>query len=907
MDMHKKVALTPIAGAVAAALCPAQQAVAQSDEFALEEIIVTATKRESNIQAIPASVQAITQESLAAMGARNVQDFSRFIPSINVVTRRPGDSTVVFRGAITGDSYIAQSTSSVYVDEISITTTGSQPSFRMVDIERVEALSGPQGTLYGSDAQAGTLRIITNKPVLNEFEAVIDLELRTGPDSDDSYRGSLVFNIPLVDDKLAMRLVGFNDHDGGFIDNVFGHTPDTPAAGVTGGSIGGFPGYGSYPAGFGTFDNTDVMEENWNDVDTYGARLGILWQMSDSWSINLTALTQTVDGGAGDNYDPFVGDLQVVEFHSGFMEDEYEMYSFVLNGDIGSAQLVASYNYYERDTQEMNDITVYGHYWQGIYCHDTIYTVGIQPGRTDGLDPDIYYVPVDAFYWENPDTGFWVYWPVYCMAQTIDGDSFQNYFEPFQQDKTTVEIRLSSQGETLDWIVGYYHEEITDDWQAPFAPPTGGGDGSVNLYQGTPSLEFMEFYFTNYYGAPTTYPDSQQWWYSQHEGDYAQDAIFGEVTWHINDSWALTLGGRYYDRTNDVLYIVDHPGHTETPIEGTGSNGEADWSDPTSREFRLDNNNVPESLSAEEQDFIPKIALAYSFGNDIGDDKMMYALYTQGTRPGGTNRTRGEPFFTGGYDGDLMDNYEIGYRSTFGNGRGRFNITAFLMEWSDYQLQLTDPSIVACNLADHGQELGSIPAVCGQPWQAIITNAGDAFIQGITFELDYAINDSWVFGMNLQQIEAETDTDADLTGNGELDLVAGLRLPLTPETKLASWLDFTTSSSFMGSEEAFLRFQVTYTSDSVNKLEPDGPENPNPQLTNDAYTIADIRGGWRGENWELALFVNNITDERATFNTQSGTMLWSASSVQDGRPHWQSRATNRPTEYGIRYMHRWGN
>ena len=85
-----------------------------------------------------------------------------------------------------------------------------------------------------------------------------------------------------------------------------------------------------------------------------------------------------------------------------------------------------------------------------------------------------------------------------------------------------------------------------------------------------------------------------------------------------------------------------------------------------------------------------------------------------------------------------MDNYEIGYRSTFGSGRGRFNLTAFNMEWSDYQLQLTDPSIIPCTLADHGQDLGSIPGVCGQPWQAIITNAGAAHITGINLELDYA-------------------------------------------------------------------------------------------------------------------------------------------------------------------------
>ena len=260
MTTQQKFALTPIAGAVAAALAPAHQVLAQ-DEGGLEEIVVTATKRSLSVQEIPASVQAITQESLAAMGAKNMEDFARFVPSVNVVTYGNGSDTVVFRGAITGSGYIAQSTSAVYLDEISLTTTGSQPSPRMVDIERVEALSGPQGTLYGSDSQSGTMRIITNKPVLNEFGAEIDVELRAGEKSEESYRGSVVFNIPLIEDKMAARFTAYSDRDGGYIDNVFGHTADTSALGTV------------YPAGFGSLDNSASVEDDWNDSETQGARL----------------------------------------------------------------------------------------------------------------------------------------------------------------------------------------------------------------------------------------------------------------------------------------------------------------------------------------------------------------------------------------------------------------------------------------------------------------------------------------------------------------------------------------------------------------------------------------------------------------------------------------------------------
>ncbi len=243
-------ALTPVAGAIAAALAPSHQALAQ--DFALEEIIVTATKRQLSVQDIPASVQAIGQEALANMGAATQEDFARFMPGINIVSYGATSSTVVFRGAITGSGYIAASTSSVYLDELALTTTGSQPTIRMVDVERVEALAGPQGTLYGSDAQAGTLRIVTNKPKMNEFEAIFDGELEGGGDSDASYRGSLVFNVPVVEDKMALRVAMYSDNEGGYIDNVHGYTADMNAFSKE-----------KYVKQNGTLDNAHAVEVNW--------------------------------------------------------------------------------------------------------------------------------------------------------------------------------------------------------------------------------------------------------------------------------------------------------------------------------------------------------------------------------------------------------------------------------------------------------------------------------------------------------------------------------------------------------------------------------------------------------------------------------------------------------------------
>ncbi|MDX1518270.1 MAG: TonB-dependent receptor plug domain-containing protein, partial [Woeseiaceae bacterium] len=259
MTEQAKFVVSPLAAAVATAVSPglaAQAQTADEDKASgrtLEEIVVTARKRTESVQDVPIAIQALSQDALARMGAKAMEDYARFVPSMSVVTYSNSASVVVFRGAITSPGYIAASTSSVYLDEISLTITGSQPGVRMVDVARVEALSGPQGTLYGSDAQAGTLRIVTNKPDPTGFEAIFDGELRTGSDSDGSYRGSLVFNLPLMEDKMALRLVGYSDRDGGYIDNVFGRTADESFF------------YGDiYPSDFGTLDNSASVEERWN-------------------------------------------------------------------------------------------------------------------------------------------------------------------------------------------------------------------------------------------------------------------------------------------------------------------------------------------------------------------------------------------------------------------------------------------------------------------------------------------------------------------------------------------------------------------------------------------------------------------------------------------------------------------
>ena len=879
-EQKYKIGLTPIAGAVAAALAPSHQVIAQDSDFALEEIIVTATKRTLSVQDIPASVQAIGQEALADMGAATAEDFARFMPGINIVSYGATSSTVVFRGAITGSGYIAASTSSVYLDEMSLTTTGSQPTLRMVDVARVEALAGPQGTLYGSDAQAGTLRIITNKPKMNEFEAVFDGELEGGGESDASYRGSLVFNVPIVDDKLALRVAAYSDHEGGYIDNVLGYTADANAFSGT-----------KYVQKHGELSNAHAVEDNWNTADTNGFRAKLRWDMNDSWSMTFGAMMQHVDTeGFGNEYNPLVGDLKTVKFFDDWYKQNFKAYDILIEGDLGFADLVASTNYYKYRSRGSSDITDYAHYWSHNYCFDSYYSAADNPGMA-------------AYYYTNAATGYLSLYPRYCQGVDQDSDFYSITNNTSGVKKVSQEIRLQSQCDRIDWIMGLYLEDTVDEWTAPFAVPVNGLN-DTSTFQDSFSAKYYKFVQGDAF--PT---EAEASWYSDQRTLWDQTALFGEVAWRMTDDLTLTLGLRNYKRDNSSAYYVDHPGTTHS--RGMVPKGYPDSSD---KAYRLANNGLPPARSGSDKVTIPKISLKYN----LNEDTMAYALFTRGKRPGGVNRSRGEPFFPNAYNPDIMDNHEAGIRSTFGDGRGRFNLTAYYMKWDQYQLEQVDPSSTPCDVNGAPSASSGLAAdssvktagVCGQPWQNLVANVGQAHIGGVNVDVEYALTENLTFGMNYERMEAQTDSEHNLDRDeATMELKKGKRLPLVPENKGSLWATWSTPANMMGAEYKYVRFQASTQGGIITKLEEDSlNSSANPQHRVPGYAIMDIRAGLQGEDWEVAAYINNLTDERAQYTWYTGHYGWAMQSTNavGKRAHNVDVATNRPREIGIRYMRRWG-
>ena len=281
-----------VAYAVSVALAGsyAPTVMAQSEPIGLGEVVVTARKREETLLDIPQEVQAISQRELERANLTSISDFSRFVPSLSYNATTPGRGAIYFRGvADDASSFIADASSAIYLDEQPLTQSSLQPEIRLVDIERIEALPGPQGTLYGSSSQAGTLRYITNKPDPSGFYSDVSLDGHSVDDGDEGYDLSGVLNLPLGD-NVAIRVVGFTARDAGFIDNVFGE------------SLGG------------TFDNADVVDEDINGIDYLGGRAALRWLAGESWTVDVGLVYQKMDGSSysEDNIERAGEELSVV-------------------------------------------------------------------------------------------------------------------------------------------------------------------------------------------------------------------------------------------------------------------------------------------------------------------------------------------------------------------------------------------------------------------------------------------------------------------------------------------------------------------------------------------------------------------------------------------------------------------
>ena len=323
---------------------PATTAAA-SDDVGVTEIIVTAEKRAQNLQKVPVAIVALGTEKLAQLNVTNFADYARYLPSVSFDTGAPGTANVYFRGVASGgDGNHSGPLPSVgiYLDEQPITTIGGALDLHIYDIARVEALAGPQGTLYGASSQAGTIRIITNKPELGKTSGGYDLQLNHIGKGGTGGVAEGFANIP-VSDNAALRVVGWYQRDAGYIDNV--HSTRT------------------YPLSGFTLDNAAYAKKDYNTVDTFGGRAALRVEFGDNWVVTPTIMGQSQVSHGVFAQDPKVGDLAVAHYNPERSKDDWAQASLTIEGKISDFDIVYSGSYLERKIDSQSDYSDYSLYY----------------------------------------------------------------------------------------------------------------------------------------------------------------------------------------------------------------------------------------------------------------------------------------------------------------------------------------------------------------------------------------------------------------------------------------------------------------------------------------------------------------------------------------------------------------
>ncbi len=306
-------------------------------EKQVEEIIVTATKRESNLQDTPASISVLGGEDLVAKNIDDMADYLSYVPSVAYYEIGGGINQIVIRGV--GTSRFEQATVSTYFGEVpttpSIMRGGRSFEFKLVDMGRVEVLRGPQGTLFGSGAMGGTVRNIPNAPNLSEFEGRVELGHNVTAHSDEGASKAVgVLNLPLIEDELALRLVAYDLGEAGYIDYV-----STPGAVANALAYGG---------------EVDVR----NDVGTAsskGVRANALWEPNEELSVSLLLAVDKHKSEQPLNYtNPNVGVYQWSQLrlpNDGFVQRS-AVANLTVEYDFGWSTLTSSTSRYDSHTEE---------------------------------------------------------------------------------------------------------------------------------------------------------------------------------------------------------------------------------------------------------------------------------------------------------------------------------------------------------------------------------------------------------------------------------------------------------------------------------------------------------------------------------------------------------------------------
>ena len=879
----------------------------------IEDIVVTATRREESANSIPVAIQALGGKQLDQLNVSNFEKLVEYLPSVRTASRGPGISSIYIRGLSTdtaGSQILGvagvQPNVALYVNDAPASTPGRNLDIHATDLNRIEVLAGPQGTLFGANAMGGAIRYITNKPDFSEFHAGFTGTASTTKGGAASFGAEGFVNLPIIKDKLAVRLAFYSDHQGGYIDNVAGTyrmpwDPGSPGHLPTGNpllvaqAIQSCTGVANCvatatgtSAGFKvplrqSISNSAFIEDNYNDANYNGGRATIGYQISDDWSIEAMSLYQELKTNGVFDYAPGVGDLKVQQYGPNTLKDTISLSSLTLKGRLGILDMIYTSSYQDHHSVQQADYAKYaniGLYMPFYNCDRGVYYSGYASSASQG---QTCYSPANS-YKVNDRNRRW-----------------------------TQEFRVTTPAdERVRGTLGAYYDvnRIYDITQWNYVLPAAGF-----IYNLPPNaaVDVLNTGPLNGAGFANTILRRDR-----------QFAIYGEASVDIiPDKLTLTGGARYYNESAGM-----YGGSSGSFSGSVRANCASVSTDPATGLTTC--NYVPLAVAPTQMTASSVLTTRLAGINPatytgvlfkgnltykISPESLVYVTYSEGFRPGGFNRkgcnnVNGSGGLTAAacsrnryYAPDSAKNYEIGAKLGLFNHRLQVNLAAYVIDWRDIQMAAFDQNIsnqtFVNNLANariHGIE-GDITA---RPTSGLTIGAG------------FSYNDTKLTGCNGNPVAQV------LCAQGVI-VPAGSPLALSP--KFQGNLRFRYEWEMPTGLNPFVAAGVHYvgstiTSDIANTnilytgcnapynhcgqtstingvvVHPGDPIQLQPSsFAQPSYTTFEASFGVSMDNWSLTVFGENLGDKRPQLFT----------SANDGE---KRVTTSRPRTIGMRVSYK---
>jgi len=864
-----------LAQAVGPAAPPQTAQQAAAPEGGVQEVVVTAERRTENIQAVPITIQALTGNTLSELNVSTADETFRYLPNVTTGNNGPGQSNIFMRGLALGTPGTQSSGTigifpnvAVYLDEQSTQLPSHNIDIYAADLERIEVLEGPQGTLFGGGSEAGVIRYITNKPKLNRFEGTADAEYSVTAGGDPNTAANAVFNIPILQDKMAFRAVFYTDNRGGYIDNVAStftrqstdvgiHYAGYATACSVGAPLNGACAAGKatafgVPPGSPVINNQAQVQNNFNPVRYQGVRASLLTQFTDDWSLLISQMYQTLhsDGvfyalpksSDGASLAPY----QTTVFTPNYNNDFFENTAWTVNGKIWELNAIYTGAYLDRRIDTQNDYTNYA---RGVYAD---YYQCYKANAGQGLSSTCF-SPV-AFWHEH---------------QT--------------NTHMTHELRFSTPD---DWrvrgILGGYWEQyrIADqtDWFYKTMPSC---TASVTVGCLTNVAPVPTVLLTN----PSIRPDNDAFNEDDHRG-YTQTAFFLSGDFDIIPKvLTVSAGTRHYH------YAINMEGSVQSSF------GCYEAGPPPCYGSIISDPTIPGSmgLASSYSGFKSRANITWHITPDI----MAYATWSQGFRPGGFNRNTAGilPDANGfaqyikplAYAPDNLTNYEGGIKTEFLDHHILLNASYYYEKWENAQLQLFNPA-----------EFGNLTFAVNGPDYRV--RGFEVQLTAIPFEgLSITGSGSWnqaqqsnsplLIDNNCGQLPgtpANPNCGQPITtyvapGGAIASALnpfgaSGGAMAFSPpaEWNLRARYDWSVTNNYL----PFVQIGVTHTDHYYNTVS----TAPNGDLVSQVtttflryeipgYTVWDAAAGINKDNWQVQIFGQNITNNDSNTFISSGQFI----------------------------------